>query len=172
MADGLTKHQIEIIVDAVLKSQKKINKEEQQEKKNWKLRNTKLLLKNYRMLNKHCEEIVEQLEGYEGILFSSNELNLQTLMKYKAKTKKLMNYFDSTFSHYKEFCIAQGINGSRKIGSLEKMYIANCKMSAGQIAEYYNVDKRTVHRDLKKGTDELTIFLFGVDSLEDLVNVT
>lgn len=172
MKEGLTKHQLEIIVEAVLKAQKKINKEEQQEKKDWKLRNTKLLLKNYRMLHKHCEEIVEQLEGYEGILFSSNELNLQTLMKYKAKTKKLMNYFDSTFSHYKDFCLAQGINGTRKIGGIEKMYIDNHKMSVEKISEYYNVDKRTIHRDLKKGADELAIFLFGVDSLEDLENVT
>lgn len=172
MAEGLTKHQLEIIADAVLKSQKKLEKEKQKKKQDWKLRNTKLLLKNYRMLSKHCEEIVEQLEGYEGILFSSNELNLQTLMKYKAKTKKLMNYFNSTFSHYKDFCKSQGISGERKICALEKMYISNPKMSAEQIAEYYNVDKRTIHRDLKKGIDELTIFLFGVDSLEDLENVT
>ena len=50
MAEGLSKHQIEIITAKVLEIQEKKKKETKREKRDWKLRNTNLLLKNYRML--------------------------------------------------------------------------------------------------------------------------
>ena len=49
MAEGLSKHQIEIITAKVLEIQERKRKK-QKRKRDWKLRNTNLLLKNYRML--------------------------------------------------------------------------------------------------------------------------
>ncbi|NSP41546.1 hypothetical protein HRE82_14410, partial [Enterococcus faecalis] len=65
MAEGLSKHQIEIITAKVLEIQEKKKKETKREKRDWKLRNTNLLLKNYRMLKKHCDSIVPTIQDYE-----------------------------------------------------------------------------------------------------------
>ena len=60
--DSLSKRQLEIIAETVLKEHQKLSKKEQAAEKDWRLRNTKLLLKHYQMLQKHCEEITEDLE--------------------------------------------------------------------------------------------------------------
>ncbi|MCI1904602.1 MAG: hypothetical protein LKJ03_11145, partial [Enterococcaceae bacterium] len=69
--DDLTKQQLEIIAKAVLKEHKKITPEKDQ--RDWRLRNTRLLLKNYRWLQKHCEEIIDDLDNYENVIFDPEE---------------------------------------------------------------------------------------------------
>lgn len=171
MAEGLTKHQLEIIVDAVLKSQKKINKEKQKEKQDWKLRNTNLLLKNYRMLKKHCDGIVPRLHQFEESVFDPEELNLEKLMKYKARTKEMLDYFDIMLSSYNQYCHNQGIAAERRFDVINKIYISNPSFSKSQMAGIYDLDDRTIQRDIRKASQELSVFLFGIDSIEDLSDV-
>lgn len=140
MAEGLTKHQLEIIVDAVLKSKKKINKEKQKEKQDWKLRNTNLLLKNYRMLKKHCDGIVPRLHQFEESIFDPEELNLEKLMKYKAQTKEMFDYFDIVLSSYNQYCHNQDITAERRFDVINKIYISNPSFSKSQMAGIYYLE--------------------------------
>lgn len=171
MANGLTKHQLEIIAEAVLKQQKKQEKKTETAEKDWRLRNTKLLLRHYRWLILHCEELVEDLDEYEEILFEPEELNLKALMKYKAKTKKMMDYFDATWGSYYQHCKNQGAMAQRRADVLYKLYISKADFKKVEIAEIYGVDESTIRRDESKATKELSIFLFGIDSLNDLENI-
>lgn len=167
-SSGLTKHQLEIIAAAVLKEHQKQENKTKLSSKDWRLRNTQMLLKNYLILEKHCEGIVEDLENYEDVIFDPEELNLYTLMKYKAKTKKMLEYFNSTWGSYKNFCENQGVAAARRCDVLYKLYIDQEPYKKMKIAELYGVDERTVRRDERKATEELSIFLFGIDSLSDL----
>ena len=171
MANGLTKHQLEIIAEAVLKQQRKIEKEAEHPDKDWRLRNTKLLLRHYRWLSLHCEELVEDLDEYGEILFEPGELNLKALMKYKAKTKKMMDYFDTTWGSYYQHCKNRGAMAQRRVDVLYRLYIANPEMKKVELAEKYGVDESTIRRDESKAARELSIFLFGIDSLNDLENI-
>lgn len=171
MANGLTKHQLEIIAEAVLKQQRKIEKEAERPDKDWRLRNTKLLLRHYRWLSLHCEELVEDLDEYEENLFEPEELNLKALMKYKAKTKKMMDYFDATWGSYYQHCKNRGAMAQRRVDVLYRLYIANPEMKKVELAERYGVDESTIRRDESKAARELSIFLFGIDSLNDLENI-
>lgn len=171
MANGLTKHQLEIIAEAVLKQQRKIEKKIEYPDKDWRLRNTKLLLRHYRWLSLHCEELVEDLDEYGEILFDPEELNLKALMKYKAKTKKMMDYFDATWGSYYQHCKNRGGMAQRRVDVLYRLYIANPEMKKVELAEKYDVDESTIRRDESKATKELSIFLFGIDSLNDLENI-
>lgn len=166
--DSLSKRQLEIIAETVLKEHQKLSKKEQAAEKDWRLRNTKLLLKHYQMLQKHCEEITEDLEDYEEIVFDPAELNLKALMKYKAKTKKMLDYFDATWGSYQGFCKDKGTAAHRRCDILYKLYISSANYNRVDLAEFYDVDERTVRRDESKAMEELSVFLFGIDSLADL----
>lgn len=172
MADGLTKHQLEIIAEAVLKEQNNQKKRHDKVKKDWKLRNTNLLLKNYRMLKQHCDGIVPTLHDFEDTIFSPDQLELSSLMKYKARTKEMLDYFDLMLSSYCQYCHNQGEMAERRYDIIFSVYITNeYRKSKMQMTGIYNIDARTVDRDIKKAGEELAIFLFGIDSLDDLTNV-
>ena len=166
--DSLSKTQLEIISEAVLKEHHKLIKKEHESEKDWRLRNTKLLLKHYQMLQKHCEEITEDLDDYEEIVFDPAELDLKALMKYKAKTKKMLDYFDASFGSYRDFCKGKGYASIRRCNVLYKLYISTENFNKVKIAEFYSLDEKTIRRDEAKATEELSIFLFGIDSLADL----
>lgn len=166
--NGITKHQLEIIAEVVLKEHQKQKNKEKEPLKDWRLRNTQLLLKNYQMLEKHCEGIVEDLEDYEAVVFDPEELNLRALMKYKAKTKKMLDYFNATWGSYQSFCKNKGEATKRRCDVLYQLYISPKNLKKIDVAEKYNMDERTIRRDEKKAVEELSIFLFGIDSLSDL----
>lgn len=168
---SLTKEQLEIITAAVLKSQKRVERDRKKEKEDWKLRNTNLLLKNYRMLKKHCDGIVPTLHEFEETIFNPNDLNLEKLMKYKARTKEMLDYFDIMLSSYNQYCHNQGVSAERRFDVINKIYITNPSFSKSQMAGIYDIDDRTIQRDIKKSCQELSVFLFGIDSLDDLSNV-
>mgnify|MGYP001232349112 CR=1 FL=1 len=171
MAGGLTKHQLEIIAVAVMKEQKKHEGKSQAVKKDWRLRNTKLLLRHYRWLQLHCEEIIEDLEEYEDVIFDPEELNLKALMKYKAKTKKMMDYFDATWGSYYSHSKNRGRMAQRRADVLYRLYISPDEMKKVELADLHYVDESTIRRDESKATHELSIFLFGIDSLNDLEKI-
>lgn len=165
---GLSKELIEVIAEAVVAQQEKSMQQSKKKTRDRRLRNTNLLLKNYRMLTKHCEHILVEIEEYEDIVFDPNDLQIHALMKYKAKTKKMLAYFDAVFRSYKQYCAVSGIAAKRRADVIERKYINPKNQTAEEIAEYYDLEKRTVFRDINKATDELSVFLFGIDSLEDL----
>lgn len=168
MANGLTKHQLEIIAEAVLKQQKKQEKKTETAEKDWRLRNTRTLLRHYLWLQKHSEEIIEDLEDYEDIIFDPKELNLHALMKYKIKTKRMMDYFDATWGSYREYCKTKGGAVERRCEVIRKLYLQEPQMKKCEVADLYSLDERTVRRDEAKATQELAVFLFGIDTLADL----
>lgn len=170
MAEGLTKHQLEIIAQAVLKENEK-HQAKDNVPKDWRLRNTKLLLRQYRWLTLHCQEIVEDLDEYEEVVFDPEELNLRALMKYKAKTKRMMDYFDATWGSFYAHSKNRGKMAQRRADVLFKLYISTEEYKKVDIADIYGVDESTIRRDESKATVELSIFLFGIDSLNDLENI-
>lgn len=174
MSEGLTKHQLEIITKEVLKIQGIKNNARKKERRGWKLRNTNLLLKNYQMLKKHCEGIIPTLNQYEDSLFDPEDLSLETLMKYKARTKEMLDYFDLMFSSYSQYCHNQGPMAERRLDVVNRVYLFSSdeqRMSKSKMAALYDVDSRTIDRDIKKVSEELSVFLFGIDSLDDLSGV-
>lgn len=165
---SIDKETLNEVTKVVMKEMIKIQTKKTNHHKDRRLRNTKLLVENYRLLSKHCEGIDADLEIYETLVYDPTQLELHTLMKYKAKTKRMLNYFDSQLDRYKDFCSKTGPMAQRRYKVLYSMYIDEHKKSADDVASFYNLDRSTVFRDAKKATEELSIFLFGLDSLNDL----
>ena len=165
--ENLTKEQLTVISQAVKSELDKDQKRKAKELKDYRLRNTTLLVKNYRMLRVHCDTIVEDLEVYEDSVYDPQELTLNTLMKYKARTAKMLDYFDSIFRAYHELAERDTEMMLRRWKTVFQMYVGPDKHTAVDMAEYYGVDERTVYRYLNKAFDELSTLLWGIISFDD-----
>ena len=165
--ENLTKEQLTVISQAVKSELDKDQKRKAKELKDYRLRNTTLLVKNYRMLRVHCDTIVEDLEVYEDSVYDPQELTLNTLMKYKARTAKMLDYFDSIFRAYHELAERDTEMMLRRWKTVYQMYVGSDKHTAVDMAEYYGVDERTVYRYLNKAFDELSTLLWGITSFDD-----
>lgn len=165
--EHLTKEQLTVISQAVKSELDKDQKRKAKELKDYRLRNTTLLVKNYRMLRVHCDTIVEDLEVYEDSVYDPQELTLNTLMKYKARTAKMLDYFDSIFQAYHELAERDTEMMLRRWKTVFQMYVGPDKYTAVDMAEYYGVDERTVYRYLNKAFDELSTLLWGITSFDD-----
>lgn len=165
--EHLTKEQLTVISQAVKSELDKDQKRKAKELKDYRLRNTTLLVKNYRMLRVHCDTIVEDLEVYEDSVYDPQELTLNTLMKYKARTAKMLDYFDSIFRAYHELAERDTEMMLRRWKTVYQMYVGSDKHTAVDMAEYYGVDERTVYRYLNKAFDELSTLLWGITSFDD-----
>lgn len=69
------------------------------------LYNTKLLLRYYSQLKKHCEIVNTQLEEDKGTFLGHGYLDLDSLMQNKAKTAKIMKIVDKSLEYYKSDCM-------------------------------------------------------------------
>lgn len=164
----LPKELMDVIVETVAMEQEKQKNEDKAKQRDYRLRNTSLLLKNYQKLKVHCQAITDDVKDYENMVYDPDELNLHTLMKYKARTAQMLNYFDSIFRAYGELSKRQGEAAERRYRICQRMYIDEQNGTAGDLADYYNIDRSTVFRDVNKSIEDLSIMLWGIDSFDDL----
>lgn len=162
----LTKNQIELITQEVIKQFKAQHKKQQKQERDWRLRNTKLLLENYHRLKDHCEDINQQLEEYEDTVFNLEELTLETLMKYRIKTAKMMRHFDRMLKHFEQDCLNGPEEEQRRYKVIYHRYLNDNRLTIKQLCEMYNVEQGTIYRDTKQGINDISVLLFGLVALE------
>lgn len=163
---AITKEVVDEISTAVVKKLDIERKRKMKADKDWKLRNTKLLLKNYHILKDHCRELTEELEVYGDSIFDPYDIELHSIMASKAKTRKMVWYIDEMFEAYERYSINAGEATMRRFQTLKQYYM--CRNSYDMIASELNVSDRTVRRDLGDARKEFSVFLFGIFAIEDL----
>lgn len=168
MTINLSKEHLEIITKTVLDTVTVENKKFEKEKKDFRLRNTKLLLKNYHILKEHCTEIEEELIIYDPIRFDAKEIEIESIMRSKEKTRKMIIYMDAMIEAYERYSMKAGEAADRRFKALYHYYIADFKLSYNQLAELLNVHERTVRKDIEEARNELSVFLFGIMSMDDV----
>ncbi|MCV2505557.1 hypothetical protein [Melissococcus plutonius] len=143
----------------------KLTEEQQNEFKKMRLyafHNTRLLLKNFDKLKAHVQTVADQLEEDKDTFWNHKYLTLSALMQNRAKTVKIMHHVDICLNEYEKMC---NETGGRGYNLIEKKYFGR-KMSDEAIAEYYNVDRTTINRQIKEAINELSILLYGIEALE------
>ena len=158
----LTEDQLKLITEVVSEQAIKIYKEDEEKrevtKRDYRLHNIKLLLKNYRALVLHCEELKDELEEFNET--SIQELDIETIslesiesIKHsKRKSISMVYFIQGKMEAYKRSC---NENELKYYHVLEKRYLSSTKYTIAQIAELENIDERTVHRYLKKAIEDL-----------------
>ncbi len=165
---NLPKELMEIIVAQVSKEFENQSRQKRENDKDWRLRNTRYLLRNYRKLKSHCEVTSGEIKDHEDVL---QTIYLSSVTEYKVKTIKMMEYVDMMLESYKKYCESRGEAVRRRYAVINSLYLDTSvkDMTQDRIGEIHAVDVRTVRRDEKKAIDEISIYLFGISHLSDLI---
>ena len=140
------------------------------------LRNTKLLLRNYRMLKEHAENSVfgrtQMEESAFDILESmmsmyDNEVIIESIKRSATRTAVIVSHIETMFGLYAAYCdkAANRYIEKRRYEVLWDLYMADETLSVKELAKKYHISKDSVYSDLRMATERLTALIFGVDGL-------
>lgn len=156
---------------------------EQEQKKEYgkradkRLRNTKLLLRNYHMLKEHAENSVfgrtQMEESALDILESmmslyDSEVIIESIKRSATRTAVIVSHIEAMFGLYAAYCDkAQNRDiEMRRYEVVWDMYMAEVSLSAKEIAKKQHMSKDSVYADLRVAMERLTALIFGVDGLK------
>ena len=149
---------------------------ERKSRQDRRLHNTRLLLKNYRLLKEHTKgaifranqareravDILDGLNDYE----MDDGLYIESIKKSQQRTLIILAHIDQMLELYKAYCYNSGNpENIRRYGVVMATYIDEPKKRALEIAGTFGIEKRTVYKDIKAAANPLTALLFGIDSL-------
>lgn len=139
------------------------------------LHNTKLLLRNYRMLKENSENSIfgrsQMKESAADILCSmmnlyDDEVIVDAIKRSASRTAIMVTHIEAMIGIYQTFCEKSSSLDVRRYEVIYDMYISDEIMSAKDIAKKQNMSKENVYSDLKIAFERLSALLFGVDGLK------
>lgn len=160
-----------VAIQTLLDFQEKEKQRQQKAKRDWRLRNTKLLLKHYRSFVKHSDGVKEKLVSSDsaGALedLYTNELAIESIKRSKQRTMAMVQYIQRMMTVYKAMCETSGqVEDLRRYQIIDSLYISEEKLTVKQIAECHKIEPRTVYRDINEAVESLSVLIFGVDGVE------
>lgn len=152
-------------------------KKEREENTDRRLRNVKLLLRNYRMLKEHAENSVfgrtQMEESAIDILKSmmlvyDNEVIIESIKRSATRTAIIVSHIEVMFGLYRSYCEHTSSReiDLRRYEVIWDMYMAEKGLSAKDIAKKQNISIRNVYEDIKVSTERLSALIFWVDGLK------
>lgn len=174
---------VETAVKAAAEYIDKQRKKENQYRKTKKLRNTRILLKNYWLFKTHCEksicrfsqtvdsskaiEILDIIDRYDDKAFVSS------IKQSIVRTNIILAHVDEMLKLYKVYCdMSDKPEDQRRYRALYAFYFERGEqkkyVSLAEIAEREAVDERTAQRDIRDACYKLGSLIFGIDSLDNV----
>jgi len=141
------------------------------------LRNTRLLLKNYRTLKQHAqgavfnakkakENAVDILDGLDSFQFDDN-LYIESIKKSQQRTIIILRHIEEMLKYYRIACEESGREDEmRCYRIIMATYVDDEKKTAEEIAEIENIERRTVYKNINTAMKPLSALIFGVDSIK------
>lgn len=171
----MTKEEIaKIAAEAALDYYKKEQEKRNKLKKDRRLRNTKLLLRNYRKFKINCQENLKELgklkdpNSFEYL--DVDELVIESIVKNKERTAAMVQYIDQMIQVYRTLAEqSKKPEELRRFQIMYDLYIADEEKTVEELSECHNIDKRSVYRDINKACEALSSLIFGVDGIR-LIN--
>jgi len=141
------------------------------------LRNTRLLLKNYRAFKKHVqgavfnaqkakESAVDILDSLDDFTFD-DDLYIESIKRSQQRTMIIMRHIDEMLKYYRIACEQSGREDEmRCYRIIMATYINDERKTAEEIAEAENIERRTVYKNINAAIKPLSALIFGVDSIK------
>jgi hypothetical protein len=141
------------------------------------LRNTRLLLKNYRSFRNYAknavykasqlkENAVDILDGLDEYSFDDS-LYIESIKKSQQRTLIILRHIDEMLRYYKIDCEQSGKDEElRRYRIIVAYYINEQRKSAEQIAEDEHIERRTLYKDINMALKPLSALIFGIDSMK------
>ena len=146
-----------------------------------KLKNTKLLLKNYRKFVSFCtqatvsekeletatvDEILDKLycEAYDEVTV------VQSILASKKRTEIIMTHIEKIKNFYIfDADSTKNNEKQRRAHILEDLYIKGKKQPrVSEIAKKYHISERQVNRDKNTAIEEIAVLMFGIDGIRKM----
>ena len=141
------------------------------------LRNTRLLLKNYRSFRNYAknavykasqlkENAVDILDGLDEYSFDDS-LYIESIKKSQQRTLIILKHIDEMLRYYRIDCEQSGKDEElRRYRIIVAYYINEQRKSAEQIAEDEHIERRTLYKDINMALKPLSALIFGIDSMK------
>lgn len=137
--------------------------------------NTKLLLRNYRMLQVNAANSVfgrtQMDETASDILESmmnmyNDEIVVESIRRSATRTAIIVSHIKTMLEIF-EVCCERSTNelDKRRYDIVYGLYIADEKITRDEIAKKWNISKDTTYADEKIAIERLSALIFGVDGL-------
>lgn len=154
----------------------KINQQERESRHDRRLRNTKLLLRNYRMFKAHAENAVYTVDeaaenAYDIIDLMSDRSTgstfVESIKQSVARTVTIVRHIDTMLGIYKAYCENTGSEDAmRRWRVISGLYMEEPPRTARQLANELFVTERTVYRDVSDACSEIAGLIFGIDGIK------
>ncbi|MDD3157452.1 hypothetical protein [Anaeromusa sp.] len=161
-------------VDATLKALEREKRKQVKSRHDRRLRNTRLLLKNYPLLREHSDQsiysvkqldepanAIDLLDNLENL---DNETYIQSIKRSATRTRIILEHIETMTKIYEAYCQGTGKEEDmRRYRTLRARYFDG--VSVEQIATDESVDTRTIYRDINAASEKLSALIFGIDGL-------
>lgn len=155
----------------------KEKKKAQKSRYDKRLRNTKLLLRNYRMFKEHTESAVfeaSQLnENAIDILdmmwetSNNGDLFVESIKKSVARTQIIMTHVIDMLGLYEVYCFRSNKpEDGRRYRVIAALYITDNPIPIREIASMEGIDDRTVYKDVDAACEKISALIFGIDGIK------
>lgn len=178
ISEDIVKLAGEIGAKVALEMLEKEKKKASRERRNRRLRNTKLLMRNYRMLVAHMESAIynaQQIEENESAIdildlmestLYDEDLYVESIKRSAERTYIIMSHVNEMLRLYEIYCArSMRQEDQRRYSVLYALYIADPTTTAKEIADKENIDLRTVYKDIDAAVEKLSALIFGIDGL-------
>lgn len=153
------------------KLEEKNRKQAEKKEMDKRLRNTKLLLRNYHSFQQYAEEhegddFTEEQTPVRELILNSQDIVSSIRMTTK-RTIIMIRHLDNALKALQFICIQEEKNdkaSSRHYDILHKRFIE--QRAIEEIADEYGVNDRTVYKLIDTAAERLSILLFGVYGLK------
>jgi len=169
---------IKEITDIVIEKYKEEAEKERKARFDKRLRNTKMLLRNFRELSEHSdnaiyeaaqvhdESLAEILEIMSGNYFGGEELYIDSIKKSSARTRIIIEHVKEMMRIYESYCMrSQKPEDKRRYRTVCSLYIDENPKTVQEIAKEEAIDERTVYKDVDAACEKLSALIFGVEWL-------
>lgn len=170
----LSEKQLEVVtrtaVQAAFEHMEREKEKQEKLKYDRRLRNIKLLLRNYQSFTLHCRDIkldINQL-NYKLELdeIDTDEFAIRSILNSKERTLAMVKYINKTLEVYRIICEkADDPEDLRRYQIIYGLYISEDKKTAKELAEGHSVHPRTIYKDIDKACETLVVLMFGVDGI-------
>lgn len=137
------------------------------------LRNTELLLDNYRAFRAASANAVYRAEDCETLDMIIRDLMLpgraesvtvQSIKKSAARTVVIVQHIEQMLALYKNYCMTSGKDEDRRRWRVvEGLYISENPQCADELARQEHCDVTQIYRDRKNAIGKIAVYMFGID---------
>ena len=146
-----------------------------------KIKNTRLLLKNYRRFEKACIQAVVTEKDLESATVDEildklycttyDEVTVvQSILTSKKRTEIIMSHIKKIINFY-IFEAEQSKNDEkiRKAHILNDLYVeGKYKPKINAMSEKYHISERQIRRDANSAIEEIAVLMFGIDGIRKM----